>query len=52
MIRLPELLVIVGLVVLIGGYKAFPKIATSIKDSKKIMKDDNVEATANGTEGK
>lgn len=48
MIRLPELLVIVGLIILLGGYKAFPKIAESIKESKKLMKEDT-EAVADGT---
>lgn len=52
MIRLPELLVIVAIIIVLGGYKAFPKIAASIKESKELIKDEKMETNTDGTEGK
>lgn len=36
---LPELLVVLAIVLVVGGYKVIPKIAKSIKDSVNVFKD-------------
>lgn len=46
-----ELVVILALILLVGGYKALPKIADAVKKSKKIITDDTKESVQGAEDG-